>query len=107
MSGRVHGTDIAETVSAIYYDPAWQPGMNILYDARGITELLMDHEDIPRIVAAQHEHAARAGQGVDVILVSRALDFAMAQMYEKMARGAVRQTYVTKSEEEALRILAA
>jgi hypothetical protein len=29
----------------------------------------------------------------------------MAQMYEKLARGAVRQTYVTKSEEDARRLL--
>jgi hypothetical protein len=105
FNGPVRGADIADTVGAIYYDPAWKPGMHILYDARGITQLLMDPEDMPRIVAAQHEHEARAGKGVDVILVARALDFAMAQMYEKLARGAVRQTYVTKSEEYARRLL--
>jgi hypothetical protein len=107
FNGAVRGTDIADTIAAIYYDPAWEPGMHILYDARGITQLLMDPEDMPRIVAAQHEHEARAGKGIDVILVSRALDFAMAQMYEKLARGAARQTYVTKSEEDARRLLGA
>src|SRR5918994_709151 len=87
MSGTVRGEDIAATVGAIYFDPAWVPGFGVLYDARAITELLLDPEDMPRIVAAQAEHQSRGGTGIDVILVTRALDYAMAQMYEKLARG--------------------
>jgi hypothetical protein len=104
MSGSVRGQDIAETVGAIYFDRAWVPGFGILYDARAITELLFDPEDMPRIVAVQAEHQARGGAGVDAILVTRALDYAMAQMYEKLARG-TRRTVVSKSEAEAKQAL--
>lgn len=104
LEGRITGPLIADAISAIYRDPRWQKGFDILWNARGITELLFEAEDQPGFVELQRTMAALAGGGRDVILVSRPIDAAMAAAYKHMAR-AVKEVHVVRTEQEVRTIL--
>ena len=104
MEGRVTGPPVAETISAIYHDARWQKGFYILWHARGITELILEPGDQPGFVELQRTLGPLAGNGRDVILVSRAIDAAMAAAYKHMARP-VREVHVVRTDEEARTIL--
>jgi len=103
--GRVTGRDIATTIQALYEDPSWEPGYNVIWDASGNTELLMESEDIQGFVALQRDFLPVAGEGRDVVIAHRAIDETMVRIYILAAK-AVRPTYLARSLDEALRILA-
>jgi hypothetical protein len=103
--GRVTGHQIADTLQAVYNDPNWQSGYDVIWDGSGITELVMEPPDIPALVALQRDLAPRAGQGRDVIIAHRAIDDMMAQIYIMAARS-VRPAQLARSLSEAFRILA-
>ena len=106
LSGSVRGSDIAAAIQTLYDDPAWQPGFDTFWDCSGITELLFEREDLPNIVALQHASSGRAGTGIEVILVERMLDDAMASMYAAVMRTKVRAVHICRSVGEAERLLA-
>jgi hypothetical protein len=103
--GTVRGADIANAVRAIYEDPSWQPGFDTLWDSTGITQLLLERDDLPGVVAVQREMGLRAGQGREVIVVSRSLDDVMARMYAVMMRNEAREVRVFRSLAEATQFL--
>jgi hypothetical protein len=105
MSETVTGAQVGTAIEAIYGDPAWRPGYDVLWDGTGITQLLFEKSDLPTFVALQRDYAELAGHGRDVILVIRALDFVMAKTYALMMRSAPRPVYVFKSLTEAREIL--
>jgi hypothetical protein len=105
LSGSVRGKDIAAAVRAIFDDPKWQPGCDIVWDSTGITELLFEPTDLPELVAIQREMASRAGPGQDVIVAKRPLDYAMAKMYSAMMRQHSRPVTVCRTIAQAEVIL--
>ena len=105
LSGSVRGSDIAAAIQTIYDDPAWQPGFDTFWDCSGIKELF-ELDDLPNIVALQDASSGRAGTGVEIILVERLLDDAMASMYAVMMRTKVRAVHICRSVGEAERLLA-
>ena len=105
LSGSVTSAEIAEATEAMYRDPGWQLGFDLLYDGTRITELLFEKDGLQTIASTHAAHAELAGPGVNVILVSRALDHAMAQMYAQMTKNQRRTTYVCQSAAEAWRRL--
>jgi chloramphenicol 3-O-phosphotransferase len=105
LSGSVRGSDIAAAIQTLYDDPAWQPGFDTFWDCAGITELLFEREDLPNIVALQHASSERAGTGIEIILVARMLDDAMASMYRVAMRTEVRAVHICRSVCDAERLL--
>jgi hypothetical protein len=103
--GSVHGTQIAATYTAIYSDPAYKSGFDILWDGSTITELLFERDDLPSFVRLNKEFSNLASAGRDIILVARMLDKAMADMYAVMMRSQRRAIHVCLSMDEVNQIL--
>ncbi len=105
MGRTVKGTDIDETLRALYQHADWRQGFSTLWDALSLTSLCLEFDDLPRLVATQREFSAVAGPGRDVLVVRRPIDRAMAEMYATMARACGRTTHVCRTREEAAQIL--
>jgi len=104
VSGRVSGTDIADSIRAIYEDSNWQPGFGIVWDGSGVTELLFERGDVAGLIEVQRSFRERAGSGRDVIITHRPLDEAVAKTYILLAKD-IRPTTLAKSRWEALTAL--
>ena len=107
LSGTVPGQRIAATIAAIYGDPTCGHCFDILWDGSTITELMFERDDLPSFVRLNQQYAALAQSGRDVILVARALDKAMANIYASMMKPQRRQVHVCSSMDEVSRILGA
>lgn len=105
LSGIVHGSDIASGIKAVYEDPAWQPGFDTVWDSTGIEQLLLQLGDLPSFVALHRDYVTRSGTGKEIIIVSRAIDTAMAKTYAVMMRNAARAVHVCHSRTQAAQIL--
>ncbi len=105
LSGSVHGSDIAETLRALYCDPRWRPGFDTVWDASGTTELFIDMNDLAYLARLHIEYKEISGGGRDVILAVRAVDIAMAQIYAFHAKGGPRRAYIVSRESELAQVL--
>ena len=105
FSGSVDGAAVASAFRTVYTDIAWQPGFDTIWEATGITELLLGPTDLAMLVAVHREFAAVAGTGLEIIVVSRSLDHAMARMYGVMMRYQARRVHVCRSVVEAADLL--
>ena len=105
LAGRVAGCDIAETIEAIYLDPHWQSGFDSIWDATGITELLLDMDEVSRFLNLKVQYQTIAGPGRIVLLVSRSLDYGMAKVFAVLAKGGPRSVHVVKTESDVTQIL--
>jgi hypothetical protein len=105
VSGSVRGAEVAETILALFADAQWHPGFNALWDGREITELILEPGDQNGFVDLMIKNASRAGTGIDVVLVVRALDVAMANLYSALAHRGPRQAQVFESEHQAMAAL--
>jgi hypothetical protein len=105
MSGTVHGAQIAATYRAIYGDPGFGPGFDVLWDATAITELLFEPADLGSFVRLHEDFGDLASSGRDIIVVKRPLDNAMADMYLVMMKKQHRAVHVCRSRSEAEVIL--
>src|SRR5688500_4816034 len=104
MSGRITGAAIGHTVSAIYRDPDWHCGFDVVWDGSLISELLLESDDFRRGVALQRSFGELAGGGHDIIITTRAIDEAAAQMYVVLVKR-VRPTFLVRSQPEAAALL--
>ena len=105
FSGSVSGREIASAFRTVYDDIAWQPDFDTVWECSGITELLLERNDLATLVALHREHVARAGTGLEIIVVTRALDRAMAKVYAVMMRNQPRRVRVCRSVAEAAQLL--
>jgi hypothetical protein len=105
FSGSVAGRDIAAAFRTVYEDPAWQTGFDTLWECSGITELLLERTDLASFVALHREFAARAGTGLEILVVTRSLDQVMAKIYGVMMRNQARRVRVCRSMAEAIEVL--
>jgi hypothetical protein len=104
LSGSVHGHQIAAAMEAMYQDPYWATEFDILWDASGITELLLDASDFLGFVRVQKKYAA-VGPRREIIIARRNLDRAMAKTYAMFMKAGAHRVYVCQSEEEANELL--
>ena len=107
LSGSVHGSDIAETLRALYRDSRWRPGFDTVWDSSSTTELIIDMDDLAYLAGLQIEYQQISGRGRDVILAVRPIDSAMAQIYAFHAKGGPRPTYIVTQESEVGQVLGA
>jgi hypothetical protein len=105
LSGSVSGAEIASGMRAVYHDPAWQSGFDMLWEATGIQELLIERHDLGDLVKLHREFAVRAGTGMEIIVVTRSIDRVMAKVYSVMMRNEARRVRVCRSVAEAAQFL--
>jgi hypothetical protein len=102
----VTGRDLVLTAEAIYDDPDWRPGFDIIWNCAQITNLIFDAGDADEFASLQRAHAHAGAGGRDIIIVKRILDDAMARLYAAMRENDRRRTRLCASEATALEILA-
>lgn len=87
-------------MQALYEAPGWTSGFDALWDARGVTELLMGEDDVHAIVAQTRELTDRMGPGRGAFVLARDLDWMMARLLIHRARvpGRERRTFTTIEE---------
>jgi hypothetical protein len=66
---------------------------------------MFERDDLPSFVRLNHEFSSLARSGRDIILVTRSLDKAMADMYAVMMRAERRAVHVCQSMGEVQQIL--
>lgn len=84
LSGTVDVHDLLEAMSTLYDRPEWQPGFDVLWDASGITELILGPTDIRTIVEVVRSRAVQIGHGRTAIVVFRDLDASIARLLTRL-----------------------
>lgn len=67
-------------METLYRHPHWQPGYAALWDARGITKLLLSPHETERIVAFMRELEPYMGEGRAAFVVPREIDYIIARL---------------------------
>jgi hypothetical protein len=102
LTGTIQGTTFMEAMEALYRSPEWQPGFDALWDARGVTELLLDERDVKAIVALMLDLTARMGPGRAAFVIARELDWMIARLLIYRTRVPSRERRTFETMEEAL-----
>ncbi|HTV01955.1 MAG TPA: hypothetical protein VMF13_15510 [Luteitalea sp.] len=103
VSGTVTGAELADATRTIYRDAAWGTGFDVMWDFRGLTELLIERDDMQALVDLDNDDQFRtlAAGGRDVFIVARELDYAMGRVYAAFAREGPRQSHLVRTLREA------
>ena len=105
VSGSISGTQLARLTRTLYEEPAWEAGYDAIWDFTGITELLLEKNDITDLIDVDQEYAHISAGGRDVFIVSRDLDYAMGRIHSAFARKGPRESHVCRSMDEAFALL--
>jgi hypothetical protein len=105
FTGSVSGDELARATRAIYADDGWRFGLDAIWDFTRITELVLEWEDLQRLVDLDREHADVAGPGHDVLVVARSLDEVIGEAYTYLSRSGPRQSSLCHSIAEAWAVL--
>lgn len=98
FAGEVHGEDLLATTRAFHADPRWSPGMDMIWDCRGVTKLVVLPTEMLEVTSLRTEDVA----GRDASVVSRTLDETIARLYSMMARVKGKEAFVCHTVDEAL-----
>ena len=101
LEGQVTGDQVAEVSLLLFRHPDWQPGFCELWDARGITELLVTLEEVRRVAAIEKEHLQRMGMGRVAIVVARDIEYYIGRLYTAFVRDTERPVRLFKSIDKA------
>ena len=103
VSGTVTGAELADATRTLYRDAAWGTGFDVVWDFRGLTELLIEVDDMQALVDLDNDEQFRAlaTGGRDVFVVARDLDYAMGRVYAAFAREGPRQSHLVRTLREA------
>ena len=101
ISGPVDGPMCLAAIVALHADPAWDPAYDVIWDGRGITELVLGTEDVKRNVEAKSVDS----YGRDLIVVSRDIDYLAARLEAHLARTRGKEMRVFRSLDDALAVL--
>lgn len=70
LYGGVSGDELIEAVKTLYSGDDWQPGFNILWDARAIAQLVLAPEDADAFTRAVGERIERIGRGRTAVVTT-------------------------------------
>ena len=101
LEGQVTGKEVAEVSFLLFQHPDWQPGFCELWDARGITELLVTLEEVRRVAAIEKEHLGEIGMGRVAIVVARDLEYYLGRLYTAFVQDTERPVRLFKSIDKA------
>ncbi len=98
MAGEVHGEDIVEAAHALLTHPRWRTSFDVIWDGRGVTSLILEPDDLAKMVEAKAEVTA----GKEVTIAVRTLDKEMAKLCTLLLRVRGREVKVVGTLDEAL-----
>ena len=98
MTGVVTVQDVVGALRDYTADPAWEPGFDRLWDARGIRSLHLGPEDVAKIRSIWYERSAQIGDGRLALVTVREIDTSMAHLFRRL----IHNTRVFASIDEAL-----
>lgn len=102
LSGPLTVDDFHGVLDRLYGNPNWKPGFDALWDARAVTELVLDEQDVAAIVRHFQRLADRKGPGRTAFVVPREVDYAIARLLIWLTRNERRQRKALRDMEEAL-----
>lgn len=87
LSGTVRGDDLVGAITGLYGHEDWEPAFDTLWDATGITELILDPVDLQRVMEAAGPYVQRLGTGRSALVVARDVDVAIAKLILHRQKG--------------------
>lgn len=78
---------LAEAMAMLYRAPQWQPGFDIVWDIRRISEWRIDWNDTRAFIELDREMSDLSGGGTDFVLVDNDLHFTNVETYAILSRG--------------------
>ncbi len=81
LSGRIAIDDLTQALTELYTHPRWQPDYLSLWDARGITELIISPNDVEAFLIQSAPLRSRIGPGRTAIVAPRDLDNITARLF--------------------------
>lgn len=101
--GTVTGTDILEGIRSLYSDPAWEPGFQMIWDARDVAQLILDPADADAVVEVSKTHQDLSRQSRTAVLSGGFFVYTSAMMFHVRAnRGTEREMEIFETLPEAL-----
>jgi hypothetical protein len=80
LHGRVDAADFIAAMRALYGHPEWQPDFDALWDAGGITQLVIEPTDLEPISEGYRSVAPRMGAGRAAFVASRDVVHVITQL---------------------------
>lgn len=98
LSGEVTAADVVEAARALHALPNWDIRYDVIWDGRGITSLVIGHDDVIEMVDAKVEKSI----GKEITIAVRELDHMMASLCALLLKARQREAVVVSTLEEAL-----
>ena len=98
LGGEVTAADVIGAAHALHDRPDWDAHYDVIWDGRGVTSLVIDHDDVLGMVDAKVERSV----GKEVTIAVREIDHVMASLCALLLRVRGREAVVVASLEEAL-----
>ncbi len=100
-SGEVTAEQIVESTRVLHRDPAWNMGMDVIWDCTRLSSLVVGPGDVPTVVAAYSEDLC----GRDLLVIRREIDYPIAQLAAYLCRREGKESEVFTSMDDALAAL--
>lgn len=82
LSGKFNAADLETCYQAIFKQPKWQKGSNILWDAQKSTFEHLKHFDMTSIAAMTNKYGDKRGNGIAAWVMGREVDYGIGRMFE-------------------------
>lgn len=80
LAGTVTGAEIGEAMTALFRDPRWESGFDVLWDGRQVQQLLLEMKDVQEIATLTEALREPMGEGRAAVVTTRDLDFVSGQL---------------------------
>ena len=80
LDGVINCDTFIGVMETLYRHPDWRPGYSALWDGREIKQLLIDPDDLKRILAIILEYRPMVGPGRAAFVMPRDLDYVITRL---------------------------
>lgn len=105
MLGEVEGPDLLRASAELIEQPEWAPGMDVIWDGRVLSGLVLMPGELERHVQFKLQHPEAFEGGEDALVFEKAFHKLAAQLYAVLARAQGREARAYDTVREALRAL--
>ena len=101
LEGEVTAADVVDAAQTLHAQPQWNVHHNVIWDGRGISSLVVGHEEVVEMVDAKIEDSI----GKEIMIVVREVDHMIATLCALLMKARGREAEVVATLEEALAAL--
>ena len=105
LEGQATGEELFYAAVELPRQDEWAAGMDVIWDGRTLSELVVLPGEIQRHARYKTEHRALFGDGRDLLVLDRTFHQVAAELYAVLARMRGREAHVVSSVREALEAL--